>query len=124
MAIGSTDVEVPPLMSWMEIVPPGGRSRAYLARRVSMRSDGAAAARLDDRAGGRCDEVVGAGRFLLGFSLFVAMVFYLSFIYMYVPTGTIQKYRKRSCPMGKGKGEGGDKKKERPPAIQSQWVKK
>lgn len=110
MAIGSTDVEVPPLMSWMEIVPPGGRSRAYLARRVSMRSDGAAAARLDDRAGGRCDEVVGAGRFLLGFSLFVAMVFYLSFIYMYVQ---VQKEK-----LSNGKREGGGRRQKERKAIQ------
>ena len=46
-------MDVPPLMSWMEIVPPGGRWRAYLARRVSIRRVVAVGV----------VDVVGAGRF-------------------------------------------------------------
>jgi hypothetical protein len=47
-------------MSWMEIVPPGGRFWAYLARRVSIRNDVTELLLLE--VGGGC---VGAGRFLL-----------------------------------------------------------
>ena len=38
MAIGSADDDVGPLISWMETEPPGGRFRAYLASRASIRS--------------------------------------------------------------------------------------
>ena len=39
MAIGSADDDVGPLISWMETEPPGGRFRAYLASRASIRSE-------------------------------------------------------------------------------------
>ena len=39
MAIGSADDDVGPLISWMETDPPGGRFRAYLASRASIRSE-------------------------------------------------------------------------------------
>ena len=54
-------MEVPPLMSWMEIVPPGGRWRAYFARRASIRREEVETL-LEEGGGGGC---VGAGRFLL-----------------------------------------------------------
>ena len=39
MAIGSADDDVGPLINWMETDPPGGRFRAYLASRASIRSE-------------------------------------------------------------------------------------
>jgi len=62
-------VEVPPLMSWMEIVPPGGRWRAYLARSASIRRE--VVALLLEDGGGGC---VGAGRFLLPGLVLVAIM--------------------------------------------------
>lgn len=62
-------MEVPPLMSWMEIVPPGGRWRAYFARRASIRRE--VETLLEEEGGGGC---VGAGRFLLPPLVFVAIM--------------------------------------------------
>lgn len=64
-------------MSWMVMVPPGGRLRAYLARRASIRKDVEATLLLEDGGGGGC---VGAGRFLLLGFVFVAMVVNQAFL--------------------------------------------
>ena len=64
-------MEVPPLMSWMETVPPGGRWRAYFARRASIRREVETALMEEDVGGGGC---VGAGRFLLPGLVFVAIM--------------------------------------------------
>lgn len=75
MAMGSADDDVGPLISWMETDPPGGRFRAYLASRASIRSDVEGLAPLVPPL----DVEEGAGRFL--FTVAMVDVVFLDFYF-------------------------------------------